>query len=73
MNVAQIADELRALNTRPAAADIVADLKGAALKELADLLRVAPYGTAAQLRARIVDATAGVREDAAAIHSRAWR
>jgi hypothetical protein len=73
MNPEQIVDELRAVNTRDEARQIVATVKGAALKELANLLEVAPYGTVAQLRERVVDATAGTREDAAAIRSRAWR
>jgi hypothetical protein len=68
------AARLRITETRPAAAAIAAGVKGAALTELARIFHVNNSRLRVeQIRQRIVDATAGAREDTAAISSDAWR
>lgn len=68
------AEQLRTIQHRAAAVELVATIKGKALDELARIFHV--WNTTvpvAVTRQRIVDATIGTREDADAIRSADWR
>jgi len=64
---------LLSMNTRSEAAEYVAKIRGAGLHDLANRLSVRTDVSVAQIRQNVIDATAGTREDTAAIRSHGWR
>ncbi len=73
----QAVKRLATIDNREAATDYLTNLKLSRkeLVALAEELQVAVFGTdtVSTIRRKIADATAGVREDTAAIHSPTWR